>query len=266
MLTLYHYDRSTAAQRVRLGLEEKKIEWNSVVVDTALGDASQRPDDFHQYNPKGLIPLLKDGDFTIPESTLILEYLEDAYQSETKLRPDDPKEIAQMRLWMRKIEDGIHVASRTIGVCVVNRHFYQNTDKKQLAEYYSKMRDGVRKNNDKINTEMGLESPLLLPSIQAFKHLFSDMNKHLQMHSWLAGENYSLADISLVVYLTRLGSFQMAPLWSEMTALNNWFDKIAVRPAYQKAVIDWGDITAEKRRSEGNAAFEEVKKLWQQDS
>ena len=58
----------------------------------------------------------------------------------------------------------------------------------------------------------------------------------------------------------------MAPLWSEMTALNNWFDKIAARPAYQKAVIDWGDITAEKRRSEGNAAFEEVKKLWQQDS
>ncbi|MDC0395314.1 glutathione S-transferase family protein, partial [Alphaproteobacteria bacterium] len=88
MLTLFHYDRSTAAQRVRLGLEEKQIEWNSVVVDTALGDASQRPDDFHQYNPKGLIPLLKDGDFTIPESTLILEYLEDAFQNEIKLRPD----------------------------------------------------------------------------------------------------------------------------------------------------------------------------------
>ena len=79
MISLYHYDRSTAAQRVRLGLEEKGLEWNSVIVDTALGDASQRPDDFHKYNPKGLIPLLKDGAFTLPESTLILEYLEDAY-------------------------------------------------------------------------------------------------------------------------------------------------------------------------------------------
>ncbi len=90
-----------------------------------FGDASQRPENFHQYNPKGLIPLLKDGDFTIPESTLILEYIEDAYQNDIKLRPDDPKEIAQMRLWMRKIEDGIHVASRTIGVCIVNRHYYR---------------------------------------------------------------------------------------------------------------------------------------------
>jgi glutathione S-transferase len=63
MLTLFHYDRSTAAQRVRLGLEEKKIEWNSVVVDTALGDASQRPDDFHQYNPKGINPFVKRWGF-----------------------------------------------------------------------------------------------------------------------------------------------------------------------------------------------------------
>ena len=46
MLTLYHYDRSTAAQRVRLGLDEKKIKWNSVIVDTAMGDASKRPDGF----------------------------------------------------------------------------------------------------------------------------------------------------------------------------------------------------------------------------
>lgn len=265
MITLFHYDRSTAAQRVRLGLEEKNIEWKSVVIDTALGDASQRPADFHKYNPKGLIPLLKDGDAAIPESTIILEYLEDAYQNHVKLRSVNPKEVAQMRLWMRKIEDGIHVASRTIGVCVVNRHFYQKTDKKQLADYYAKMRDGVRKSNDKINTEMGLESPLLPPAIKAFKKLFTDMDIQLQNSKWLAGDNYSLADISLVVYLTRLGSFQMSPLWSDLRALNNWFDKIQVRPAYQKAVIEWGDITAEKRKTEGDAAFEQVKKLWKQE-
>ena len=265
MLTLYHYDRSTAAQRVRLGLEEKKLKWKSVVVDTALGDASQRPDDFHRYNPKGLIPLLQDYDFNIPESTLILEYLEDAFPNDINLRSKDPKEVAKMRLWMRKIEDGIHVASRTIGVCIVNRHFYKKTDKKQLADYYAKMRDGVRKNNDKINTELGLDSPLLAPSIHAFKRLFLEMDEHLQSNDWLAGSNYSLADISLVVYLTRLGSFQMSPLWSDLRALNNWFDKIQGRPAYQKAVIEWGDITAEKRKTEGDEAFEQVKKLWKQE-
>ena len=75
MLKLYHYDRSTAAQRVRLGLEEKELKWESIIVDTAMGDASQRPDNFHEFNPKGLIPLLDHDGFMLPESTLILEYL-----------------------------------------------------------------------------------------------------------------------------------------------------------------------------------------------
>ena len=38
MLTLFHYDRTSAAQRVRLYLEEKGLPWESVIVDTALGD------------------------------------------------------------------------------------------------------------------------------------------------------------------------------------------------------------------------------------
>ena len=51
-----------------------------------------------------------------------------------------------------------------------------------------------------------------------------------------------------------------------MKALNKWFEKIVARPAYQKAVVEWGDITEEKRRVEGEAAFERLKKIWQQDS
>ena len=51
-----------------------------------------------------------------------------------------------------------------------------------------------------------------------------------------------------------------------MIALNKWFEKIVARPSYQSAVTDWGDITAEKRRTEGDAAFERVKKIWLQDN
>ena len=221
MLTLYHYDRSTAAQRVRLGLEEKQIEWRSEIVDTAMGDASSRPEGFHKLNPKGLIPLLVHDEFALPESTLILEYLEEAFPDHTRLTPNSPQDRARMRLWMRRIEDGIHVASRTIGVCIVNRFIYKEADKSQLADYYKKMRDTTRKNNDQINTELGLDSPLLKPSIQAFKQLFTDMDRQLSETPWLSGKDYSIADISLVVYLTRMSSFQMAPLWSELCNLTN---------------------------------------------
>ena len=262
MLKLYHYDRSTAAQRVRLGLEEKGLEWESIIVDTAMGDASQRPDNFHEFNPKGLIPLLDHDGFIIPESTLILEYLDDVFRDHKSLSPGTAQGRARMKLWMRKIDDGIHVASRTIGVCIVNRHFYKEAETKTIADYYKKMRDETRKSNDKINTELGLESPLLKPSLQAFKNLFIEMDNQLGEQAWLAGDKFSLADISLVVYLTRLTSFQMAPLWVEQRHLSNWFDRIKNFKSYKKAVDDWGDITAERRQIEGEKSFSKIKSLW----
>ena len=263
MLTLYHYDRSTAAQRVRLGLDEKKINWNSVIVDTAMGDASKRPDGFHKLNPKGLIPLLVHDGFALPESTLILEYLEEAFPDHLCLTPSTPQERATMRLWMRRIDDGVHVASRTIGVCIVNRFIYKEADKTKLKDYYKKMRDQTRKNNDQINIELGLDSPLLKPSLNTFRRLFEEMDKQLALTPWLSGDDYSIADISLVVYLTRMTSFQMAPLWQNLNHLRAWFDKIKARSAYKTAVDDWGDVTAKKRQKEGQAAFEQIKSLWE---
>ena len=266
MLKLYHYDRSTAAQRVRLGLEEKELKWESIIVDTAMGDASQRPDNFHEFNPKGLIPLLDHDGFMLPESTLILEYLDDAFPEGKTLTPKSCQDRARMKLWMRKIDDGIHVASRTIGVCIVNRFFYKEADTKKISDYYKKMRDQTRKSNDKINTEMGLDSPLLKPSLHAFKTLFSEMDTHLSEHEWLAGDNISLADVSLVVYLTRLTSFQMSPLWSDKPFLIEWFERIKDRKSYKLAVDDWGDKTAERRKKEGEQAFEKIEKLWNEEN
>ena len=92
------------------------------------------------------------------------------------------------------------------------------------------------------------------------------MNDQLSETPWLSGEDYSIADISLVVYLTRMSSFQMAPLWQDFSYLQSWFEKIKGRDAYKKAIDNWGDITAEKRKVEGQAAFETVKLLWEEPS
>ena len=89
------------------------------------------------------------------------------------------------------------------------------------------------------------------------------MDDQLSETPWLSGKDYSIADISLVVYLTRMTSFQMAPLWHDFSYLKSWFEKIKAREAYKRAVDDWGDITANKRKVEGQAAFEKIKGLWE---
>lgn len=261
MLTLYHYDRSTACQRVRLALEEKSLEWRSVVVDTAGGDADQLPANYHQLNPRGLVPALVADGRAVAESLVILEFLEDAWP-EPALRPADIFQRALMRQWMRRIDEGIHVASRVIGVAVVSRHAYLALPPDKLAAYYARMRDPVRRDNDRVNIEQGLDSPLLARALADFKRLFAEMEEALGQAPWLAGDSYSLADIALVVYLRRLSSFQMAPLWAGHARLNDWHDRIARRPAWARAITEWGDRTTAEREAHGRAALARLRELW----
>ena len=123
MLRLYHYDRSTAAQRARLLIEEKGLTWESVIVDTARGDVDDLPANYHDLNPKGLVPAVENNGRAIAESTIILEYLEDAFP-QTSFRPVSAEDRAMTRQWIYRIGDGVHVASRTIGVCIANRFIY----------------------------------------------------------------------------------------------------------------------------------------------
>jgi glutathione S-transferase len=262
MLTLYHYDRSTACQRVRLALEEKGLAYESVIVDTAGGDAGALPAGYHEISPRGLVPALAHDGHAIAESLVILEYLEDAF-AEAPLRPAAAHERALMRQWMRRIDDGIHVASRVIGVCLVMRHAYLARPPGELADYYARMRDPVRRDNDRVNIEKGLDSPLLPGALGAFKRLFAEIDEALARAPWLTGQTYSLADIALVVYLDRLASFAMAPLWADLGRLCDWRDRIAARPAYARAITAWGDRTRKARSSHGNEAFARVSELWQ---
>jgi glutathione S-transferase len=261
MLTLYHYDRSTAAQRVRLALEEKSIPWRSIVVDTARGDVEDLPEDYHRLNPKGLVPVIIHDGVAIPESLVILEYLEDVFPA-VPLRPNAPEERARMRLWMRRIDETIHVASRIVGVCIVNRHIYREKSEKKIEKYYAAMKDGVRRKNDLVNIEHGLDSPLLPEAVRTFRGLFEEMDRWLAEAGWLAGASYSLADVALVVYVRRLESFMMAPLWTELKHLNSWYERIAARPAYIRAVVDWGDVTEDARKAHGTESFGRLAEMW----
>ena len=94
------------------------------------------------------------------------------------------------------------------------------------------------------------------------KKLFHEMDETLADHDWLVGDMFSLADISMVVYVNRLTSFQMAPLWDQLDGFKTWNARIAARPTYVTAVTEWGDTTSQKRVELGNQAFPKVKALW----
>jgi glutathione S-transferase len=95
---LYDAARCPYCARVRIALAEKGLAYEAIPIDL-----DERPDWIYELNPTGKVPVLDDG-FVVPESAVIMEYLEDAYP-ETPLLPADPEGRARARLALLRFDD-----------------------------------------------------------------------------------------------------------------------------------------------------------------
>lgn len=261
-LELYHFDRSSAARKVRIALAEKGLEWQSQLLDTAVTRREHLEADYLRLNPRGVVPTLLHAGKAVRESQVILEYLEDVFP-EPSLRPADPYLRAQMRLWTKLPDEGMHAQSRTLAICVYVRQLYAAAGAEAVEAYYAAMPEAERRRNDRINIEHGLDSPLLVEAVAYFKKIFHEIDAALANNPWLAGETYSLADISMGVYVTRLIGLGMAPLWGDLGQLNDWHERFKARPSYATGVSKWGDHSSAQRRHYAAAAFPMIKTLWE---
>jgi len=95
---LYDAARCPFCARVRIALAEKGFDHETVEIDLR-----NRPDWIYDLNPTGKVPVLDDG-FLLPESAVIMEYLDDRYP-DRPLLPDDPKSRAEARKWVFRFDD-----------------------------------------------------------------------------------------------------------------------------------------------------------------
>ena len=99
--TLYSNYVNSAGERVRIALALKGIEYDYISVNNLGWDVYER------INPQRLIPTLKVGDALIPQSTAILEYLEETHP-DPALLPRDPILRAQSRGFAQHIVSEMH--------------------------------------------------------------------------------------------------------------------------------------------------------------
>jgi glutathione S-transferase len=99
VLTLYDAPRCPYCARVRILLAEKGLEYETVEID--LDD---KPAWIYEKNPLGKVPVLEEGDFVLPESRVIMEYLEERYP-DPPLLPSDPGECALVRLCLERFDE-----------------------------------------------------------------------------------------------------------------------------------------------------------------
>jgi glutathione S-transferase len=109
-LTLYDAPRCPYCARVRIVLAEKRIDHETVTIDLA-----DRPAWIYEKNPTGKVPVLEEGAWVLPESAVIMEYLEERFP-DPPLLPDDEADRAEARLWIwdhdRRLADAYYTFRR----------------------------------------------------------------------------------------------------------------------------------------------------------
>lgn len=237
-LVLYDHAESVCCHKVRIALEEKGIDYEIKTV--ALDAGEQLHPDYLAINPKGVVPVLVHNGRTIPESSIINEYLEDAFP-ENPLMPSDAYWRARRRLWARWIDDEMHVPHIATISLIVSLHvaFRQNLDTQEKVDAFLAMVPDARNRKTlAVGLSAGVDSEEFKASVKAWEAFIAAMDDQLAETDWLAGPEYSLADIDVVPYLWRLQNLQMSGMWDNRPRIADWLERVTSRPAFKTAIVD----------------------------
>ena len=106
-LRLYSYWRSSAAYRVRIGLNLKGLAFETLPVHLVRDGGQQHAAAYVAKNPQHMVPTLQHGERVIRQSLAILEYLDEAWPS-PRLLPMTARDRARVRALAQMVACDIH--------------------------------------------------------------------------------------------------------------------------------------------------------------
>jgi len=201
MIDFYGFETGNA-KRVAIALEEAGLDYEYKFVNLFKGE--QRNPDFLALNPRGSIPVIVDHDgpggepITLSQSFAITQYIA---QKSGKLLPTDPRALAHCQEWCSLVVTDISGAS--------------------LQSFYLKVISKVKHP----------EAAEVLNGRAL--HFFKFADQQLGESAYLAGNDYTLADI--LAFPTAMVQTDN-PALEDMPHLTRWMAEVGARPAVKKAL------------------------------
>lgn len=240
MLTLYDHVESPCCQKVRVLLAEKQLPFDAVWVDIERGENLQPS--FLALNPLAQVPVLVhnvDGvENVILESTVICEYLED-YFPEKPIFPAAPAERALARSWAFIVDSGLHMphtASITFTIGLREPLLAMLDTPEALQAYISSIKHPVNREVRASMLDQGFESQHFHQALESFDELFQKMQLQLEKTPWLAGDNFSYADIVIAPYIKRCLLLDLENMMSPYPRILPWYESVIKRESWQTEV------------------------------
>jgi glutathione S-transferase len=193
-MELFYHPLSRYSQKVLIALYEKQANFYPRIID--LRDPFSRKE-FQQFYAPAKLPLLKtlEGQL-IPESSIIIEYLDHHFNNSTQLLPKEPQRNLQVRLFDRIIDNDI------------SNPLFKLEKIKHTGEHHQ--------------LEIKRMEKQLISQFQR-------LDQHLSQHHWVSGDSFTLADCALIPCLNY--SFQHLNLL-ELAQLGRYWQQAQLRGAW----------------------------------
>ena len=202
-MKLYQFDLAPSSNRVALFLKETGINVPTVQLNVRDGDQFKEP--YNSLNPFNCVPFLDLGNgIVISESLAICRYLEESKNASIKLFGTTPQERAIIEMWNRRLEIDGYLP-------------LMNGIRNKFDRYKGKVLSGTRNDLPQFPAiaEWGVESCRIL---------FKRLNAHLQTTANVAGDTFSIADITGYEVVQRAIAIEMN--FDEFEQISAWYEKL----------------------------------------
>jgi len=199
-MILYEFAPAPNPRRVRIFLSEKGIEIETRQIDLMKGE--HKKDDYKKMSPLSQVPTLELDDGTyITESIAICHYFE-ALQPEPNLLGNDPKEIAIIEMWQRRIE-----LLLMLGIANTYRHGHP-----AMAALEDQVKEW---------------SEASRPRVVKMLHWF---DKQMEGKEYMCLDRYTIADISALVCFD-FAKWPQIDIPDDCKNLKDYYERLNSRPS-----------------------------------
>ncbi|WP_279050436.1 glutathione S-transferase family protein [Cedecea davisae] len=215
MLTVHHLNNSRS-QRVLWMLEELELPYQ--IIRYQREPTMLAPEALKKIHPLGKSPVVEDNGHILAESGAILEYLQESYDKEGRLKPAKINDKLQYRFWL-------HYAEGSLMPLLLLKLVFSRLGKAPvpwpLRPVGKALGQGVQKAY--LNKQIATHARYV--------------EGHLSQFPWFAGQQFSAADIQM--------SFPVAALLArgevnDMPHTQAWMKNVQMRPAWQRALNQGG--------------------------
>ena len=228
-INILHFQGSSCSQKLRIFLNEKKIDWKSYHIDLVKGDNFTKW--FLGINPRGVVPVLVDDGEVYIESNDIIQHLDKKFQSNF-LWPENLNEKIKEFL---EEENEIHFDLRNLTMKFVAPTFLMKKKDKDIKNFESASNfvEGLEDKEKNMQLEYhknfiknnGVTEESVLNSINVFKKKLTKIDKKLSENKFIISEHITIVDIAWFVYLRRLETVGFS-FKKNYPNLYKWFEEL----------------------------------------